>query len=187
MKTTLHSVLCVAIRLGAVLMVVGNLEQIPGLVFYSSEEGHLVWAALSLHGAGLLLAFALWFWPNLLAWWAVSRSQGEVLELAISPAQLQYVALSVAGVWAFIGGLSGVVGHGAVIVLIKHQASVGDSSAFVPAAEWRAMVYYGTMLLAGAALAFGARGLAGLLQSMRGYPHAKTAVAANNNDFAQDG
>lgn len=186
MKTTLHTVLCVAIRLGAVLMAVSILEQIPGLVFYSTQDGHLVLGALSLYGAGLLVACALWLWPNLLAWWAVARNHQEVLEMTISPGRLQYVAMSVVGVWTFIGGLSGFVGHGAIIVLIKHEATVGNPSGMVPMTEWHWMVYYGTMLLAGAALALGARGLAGLLHRLRGYPHATTATTDHDADFAQD-
>jgi hypothetical protein len=186
MKTTLHTVLCVAIRLGAVLMAVGILEQIPGLVLYPTQDGHLVWAALSLHGAGLLLAFALWLWPNLLAWWAVGRNRHEMLELAITPAQLQYVAMSVVGIWALIGGLSGLVAHGAVVLFVRQAAVMGDASGMIPASEWRSMVYFGTMLLAGAALTLGARGLAGLLQRLRGYPQAITA-SDDNADFAQDG
>ena len=186
MKTTLHTVLCVAIRLGAVLMAVGILEQIPSLVFYPTQGGHLVWAALSLYGAGLLVACALWLWPNLLAWWAVARNHQEVLEMTISPGRLQYVAMSVVGVWMFIGGLSGFVGHGAIIVFIKHEAMVGNPSGTVPMTEWHWMAYYGTMLLAGAALALGARGLAGLLHSLRGYPRATTAMTDHDADFAQD-
>ena len=187
MKTTLHTVLCVAIRLAAVLMAVGIFEQIPGLVLYPAEDGHLTWAALALYGAGLLLAFALWLRPNLLAWWAIGRNQREVLEMAISVGQLQYLALSVVGVWVFVGGLGGFVSHGALILLIKHDATVGDASGMVPTTEWRWMTYYGTMLLAGAALTLGARGLAGLLQRLRGYPLASTAGASDDADFAQDG
>ena len=186
MKTTLHTVLCVAIRLGAVLMALGILEQIPGLVFYPSQDGHLVVGALSLCGAGLLVACALWLWPNLLAWWAVARNHQEVLEMTISPGRLQYVAMSVVGVWTFIGGLSGFVGHGVIIVLIKHEATIGNPSGMVPMTEWHWMVYYGTMLLAGAALALGARGLAGLLYRLRGYPHVATATSDHDADFAQD-
>jgi hypothetical protein len=187
MKTTLHTVLCVAIRLGAVLMAVGILEQIPGLIFFPARDGHLVWGVLSLHGAGLLLAFALWLWPNMLAWWAVGRSRHEIVEMAISPGQLQYLALSVLGVWLFIAGLSGFVGHGAMILLIKHEAMVGDAFGMVPSGEWHWMVYYATMLLAGATLSLGARGLSGLFQRLRDYPHAAAAQPGNDTDLAQDG
>lgn len=188
MKTTLHTVLCVAIRLGAVLMAAGIFEQLLSLVLLSIQEGHAAWAALSLQGAGLLVALALWLWPNLLAWWALGRNQHELMELTISPARLQYVAMSVVGVWMFIGGLSGVAGHGVMIVFINQEATVGNASGMVPTGEWHWMVYYTTMLLAGGGLTLGARGLAGLLQRLRGYQSSSTpAVSADDASFAQDG
>ena len=71
MKTTLHTVLCVAIRLGAVLMAVGIVEQIPYIFLYSAPGDRYSAGDLWLSGAGLLLAFMLWLWPNMLARWTV--------------------------------------------------------------------------------------------------------------------
>lgn len=187
MKTTLYTVLCVAIRLGAVLMAVGILEQVPYLFFYPTQDGHFVLGAVLLDGAGLLLAFALWVWPNVLVWWAAGRNQHEILETAISAAQLQHIALSVVGAWMFIGGLSGCVGHGAMILIIKHEAAVGSASGMVPTNEWHWMVQYAATAVVGAALTLGARGLVGLLHRLRGYPHSAVAEADDDTSTAQDG
>jgi len=60
MKTTLHTLLCVAIRLGAVLMAVNLFEQLPSLFVLNNETGHLAWISLGMTAAGLVIAFALW-------------------------------------------------------------------------------------------------------------------------------
>ncbi|MEO8810905.1 MAG: hypothetical protein ABI386_11740, partial [Rhodanobacter sp.] len=122
MKTTLYTVLCMAVRLGAVLTAVGILERIPGLVEFSSQEGHLFLGAMLLNGAALLLAFALWVWPNILVWWAAGSSTHEVVETAITAEQLQYIALSVLGAWMFIVGFAGCLSHVAQIFMITREA-----------------------------------------------------------------
>ncbi|HEY8682378.1 MAG TPA: hypothetical protein VIM06_04345 [Rhodanobacter sp.] len=160
MKTTLYTVLCIAVRLGAVLMAVGILEQVPSLlVTLLNEGGHLVLGIMLLEGIGLLLAFALWLWPNILVWWAVGRNRHEILESSISADQLQHIALSVLGAWVFIAGLGGCVGHGVMILMIEHQIALGALPGMAPTNEWHWMAQYATTALAGAALILGSRGL----------------------------
>lgn len=172
MKTTLYTVLCVAIRLGAVFMAVGILERIPGLVAFANQDGHLFLGAMLLNGAGLLLAFALWVWPNILVWWAAGRSSHEVVETAITADQLQYIALSVLGAWMFIDGFAAGLAHLAQIMMIKHGTESGGYPAVVSTNEWHWLIEYALIALAGAMLVLGSRGLVSLLHRLRGYPYA---------------
>ncbi len=169
MKTTLYTVLCVAIRLGAVLMAVGVFERLPGIFFFRGDV-HYPLPALLMEAFTLLLAFVLWLRPGLLAWWAVGGKRQEILESPIHADQLHYVAFSVLGAWLVISGVAGCFGHGTIILLL-HQASYDGSGETVPAAEWHWMVQYGVTAAAGVVLMSGSRGLIGLFQRLRGYPH----------------
>lgn len=51
MKTTLYTVLCVAVRLGAVFMAVGIFERIPGLIGFAAGLAHLAQILMIEHGS----------------------------------------------------------------------------------------------------------------------------------------
>jgi hypothetical protein len=185
MKTTLYTVLCVAIRLGAVLMAVGVFERLPGIFFYSGD-GHYPLLALFMEAFTLLLAFVLWMRPSLLAWWALGGKRQEILESPIHADQLHYVAFSVLGAWLAISGVAGCFGHGAMILLLLRQASYDGAGETVPVTEWHWMVQYGVMVAAGIVLMSGSRGLIGLLQRLRGYPHYMAAKTSPDAGTTQD-
>ncbi|MBQ4856498.1 hypothetical protein IMW82_17660 [Rhodanobacter sp. B2A1Ga4] len=185
MKTTLYTVLCVAIRLGAVLMAVGVFERLPGVFFYSGDW-HYPLLALLMETFTLLLAFVLWMRPSLLAWWALGGKQQEILESPIHADQLHYVAFSVLGAWLAISGVAGCFGHGTMILLLLHQASYDGAGETVPVAEWHWMVQYGVMVVAGILLMLGSRGLIALFQRLRGYPHYMVAKTDTDADTPQD-
>jgi hypothetical protein len=169
MKTTLHTVLCVTIRLGAVLMAVGIVQQAPTIFLYPSQGGQVAVGALLLAGAGLLAAFALWLWPNILAWWAISRNQHEVLESTIDAEQFQHIAFSVVGVWLFISGTCGCLARVTMMLIIFRRSAYGDSTMVLSASDWFWLVEHLAITLAGAWLALGSRGLIGLLHRLRGH------------------
>jgi hypothetical protein len=186
-KTTLYTLLCVAIRLGAVLMAVNALEQVPTAYFRVADGGHVATFPLLFLGATLLLAFALWIRPGLLAWWALNGKRQELLEAPIRPDQLQYVALSVMGAWMAIGGLAGCIGHLATILIVFRRAAYGGYSDVLSTSEWHWLVQYAVTAVAGAALMLGSRGVVGLLQRLRGYPHIVKAVDADDARHTRDG
>lgn len=167
MKTSLYNVLCVAVRLGAVLMAVGLIEQWPRLLV-SQADGQISIAAIALDLLGLLVAFVLWLRPGLLAWWAAGNAQRDVFEAQISAAQLQYIAFSVAGIYKFISGLSGVVAHGLVLLEFQRTADAVGMPMASPMYERTLFVEYLVATLAGLVLVLGARGLTGYLQRLRG-------------------
>ena len=185
MKTTLYTVLCVAIRLGAVFMAVDVFDRLPGIFFYSGE-GHYPLFELLIEVVILLLAFVLWMRPSLMAWWALGGKRQEILESPIHADQLQYVALSVLGAWLAISGLAGCCGHGTTIVLLLRQASYDGPGETIPTTEWHWMVQYGVTAVAGVVLMCGSRGLVVLLQRMRSYPHDMAAKADPDASTTQD-
>jgi hypothetical protein len=176
MKTTLYTVLCVAIRLGAVLMAVDVFERLPAVFFYRGD-GHYPLLALLMEAFTLLVAFVLWMRPSLLAWWALGSKRQEILESPIHADQLHYVAFCVLGAWLAISGLAGCIGHGTMILLLLRQASYDGAGETVPATEWHWMVQYGVTAVAGMVLMSGSRGLIGLLHRLRSYPHYVAAKA----------
>ena len=187
MKTTLYSVLCIAIRLGAVLMAVGILERAPGIFFFANAEGHFQVLALFLEGAGLLLALALWIWPNMLTWCVMGRNKHEILESSISAAQVQHIAFSIVGVWLFIDGVSGCLGHAFMILLIKQEMAAGALPGMGLQEEWRWLIQFAATAVAGAALTLGSRGLVGLLHRLRAYPHYRSTETDPDTSTTQDG
>lgn len=185
MKTTLHTVLCVAIRLGAVLMAVGIVEQAPNIFLYP-EGGQYSAGALWLSGAGLLLAFMLWLWPNMLARWAVSRSSHEFLESPISADQVQRIAFSIGGIWLFIGGMTGCLARVVMMLIVFRRSAYGDSTRVLSSTDWYWLIDHLATAIAGAGLALGARGLVGLLHRLRGYPHSVMPETGDDASIAQD-
>nr|WP_199041487.1 hypothetical protein [Dyella sp. ASV24] len=165
MRTTLYGAPCVAIRLGAVFMAVGLIEQWPRLLV-TRADGQLAISAIVLDGLGLLLAFVLWLKPGLLAWWAASSTQRDVVEIDISAPQLQYIAFSVAGIYKFITGLAGMLAHGLNLLVFQHLTE-GGIPVSPPTYETTMFAEYVVAAVAGAALTLGARGLTGLLQRLR--------------------
>jgi len=185
MKTTLYTVLCVAIRLGAVLMAVNVFERVPDVFIYPARDGTYAISALLLEGASVLVALTLWLWPNILVWWAIGRNRHEILESPIGADDIQRIAFSVMGVWLCISGISGLLGHGASILIVLRRSSYGEATQ-VPTSEWHWLVQYALVAFAGAVLALGSRGLVGLLRRLRGYPYATDVQRVHDASMTQD-
>lgn len=169
MKTTLYTVLCVAIRLGAVLLAVNLFEHLPWFL-WQSPAGGFAWDAVLLTAFGLLLAVLLWLWPGLLARWAAGRNSHEVLDMSLDADALLRVALAVMGAWLCLTGLAGCLGHGLTMLVFLHRLE--GAAGQLPVSEWRWVFYYLVVAAGGAALMLGSRGLVGLLHRLRGYPEA---------------
>lgn len=169
MKTSVYTVLCTAIRLGAVLLSVHALEDVAAVVAASDGNTHRLLGSLLFAVLYLVVGAVLWLWPGMLAWWASSRSNGQVLEMPIGADELQRVALSVLGVWQVVQGVSGLLSHGVVMVFL-HDRMTDYSTGHLPPAEWRWVAFYGLQAVAGAGVALGAAGLVNLFHRMRRFP-----------------
>lgn len=165
MKTTLHAVLCIVIRLGAVLLAVQVLAVLPVLLsmrdraFFAMELG---FAALA-----LLLAVVLWLRPGWLARCALRASDDLPLEGGIDADDLQRIAFATLGAWFLIEGLAGAISAGAALwqlhVMRGHYPGMQ-----LPTGQWGGLIRAVVSLMAGAALMLGSQGLTVLLQRLRG-------------------
>jgi hypothetical protein len=182
LKTTLYTVLCVVIRLGAVLMAVGLFEGVP-VFLWGSPDHVLSTFALGFTALGLLVAGALWCWPGLLAWWAASRQNGEVLESTMGADQIQYIAFSVMGCWLLISGLASGLQQG--ITLLLMHAEIYPPPA-LPTTILVGLIKSSVLVVAGGSLMLGSHGLVGLLHRLRGYPHNTISNADPDASIAQD-
>lgn len=184
MKTTLFTVLCMAIRLGVVLLAVNILEQLPFLLWQSHDGSAYRLYQLLVGLFGLVMAAILWVRPGFLAWWAVGKGQREVLESPITADQMQHVALSVLGMWMVISGVGGCISH-VLLMLFFHDRAPDVAAGTLLVTEWRYVCYYVLVAIMGGALTIGSRGLVGLLYRLRGYPvsgHRSTEDNAASRD-----
>lgn len=169
MKTTLYTVLCIAIRLGAVLMVVGLLESLPVFLWGTQHNVQFMIPALVIAALGLVIALVLWLKPGVLAWWASSRGKGEIFESHIEADQIQYIAFSVLGAWLVVSGLAALVPSTIQLLWLRHLADAYPGMV-PPSNTWIGLIRFLVMTVAGVILMLGAHGLVGLLHRLRGYP-----------------
>jgi hypothetical protein len=180
MRTSLYSILCIVVRLGAVLLFVETAVSLPSVWAtlqaneYESVRGMLI----GFSGALIALAVALWLYPGLLARLAAGAASREVFESPIAAKELHFIAFSVLGVVFAISALLGLV---SALLRIALSAHFGDTAFETLAWQNAADLLVLFLKLAfGIGLTFGARGLVGLLHRLRerGLPPAQYDDAA---------
>ena len=171
MRTSLYSILCIGIRLAAVLLAVRILVGMPGMFVlphgdWSTGEIRLM---VILNAAVLLFAFLLWVFPGMLARLAAGKASQQVFESPIEGAELQYIGFSIVGLWLFFDAIFGLSYIGLHELILRHYLRVNtglDMSA--ENAQWIASLVSNFVELGiGAALIFGASGLVGILRRAR--------------------
>ena len=178
MRTSLYAILCIVIRLGAVLLAVELVTGLLSIFVNAKTFAGFEGAALGLYGTFLAFAAALWIYPGVLARLAAGEASRQTFESPVGAEDLQYVALSVLGVWFAIGGISGLPYEGLrALALVNERASTSDGLLMAPEI---AHIVGGLVRVAlGIALAFGARRLLGWFRRFRehGLPPAAVSVA----------
>lgn len=162
MKTSLYTLLCLVIRLGAVLMAVHTIQSVFWIAVRWHMDGTAQLPALAFGAAGFLLAAALWLWPGLLARLAAGRSAYQVFEMSLSVAALQRVSFAVVGVWWVIDGLGGVVGRVLQIATLERYAGRLIPTDWSNQLGW--LAFYAVTAVAGAVLLMGHRRLVSWLR-----------------------
>ncbi|HZP66547.1 MAG TPA: hypothetical protein VFB32_09560 [Rudaea sp.] len=179
MRTSLYSILCIGVRLAALLLVVNTVLFVPtGYV----TAGRGDWTANQI-GAFvgiwcLVLLFALWLWvyPGVLARLAAGKASQQIFESPISPEELQQIAFSIVGLWVLLAGLIGAADLVLRDVLVEHL--LGETSWGVAGPARSRLI--GDLItdvlrmLLGVTLVTRAQGLIGILRSFRerGLPQA---------------
>jgi len=172
MRTSLYTVLCIGIRLAAVLLAVNMLVAIPSTYHLVSngDWSSEAWLIFLLYLGAFLLAFLLWVYPGSLARMAASQASNQVFESPIEAADLQYIAFSVVGLWLFFDGTFGLIHDGVSEVLLRHMIRSNNGGLDLSEPNSRMIasgVVHLVQLGSGGALVVGARGLVGALRRMR--------------------
>lgn len=173
MRTSLYSILCIVVRLGAMLLFVRTVASFPDAwaALQTMEQGSSAGDSgtrgmlIGFSGALIVFSIALWLYPGLVARLVSTTSSRELFESSIDARDLQYIALSVLGVAFAMNALFDLVG---VVFRIALSAHFGDTA--FRALVWQngsAFVVLGLKFALGVGLAFGARGLVGLLRRLR--------------------
>jgi len=165
MRTSLYSILCIVIRLGAVMLAVSTLASAlaMALMIRQGTSAMDLWASIGLFVAILAIAFVLWLYPGPLARLCSTRNAMQVFESPIAARDLQWIALGVLGMYFFVDGLVGFLHFEANVFVADTITDRGKRfEDFVEAG-----LYWLIRLVVGAALVFGARGLSGLLHRLR--------------------
>jgi len=190
-RTSLYSIFCILIRLGAVLMAVTTIMVIPaawrGAALEHARDGY---AAMLLGFGGLMLVIAalLWIYPGVLARLAAGKASEQIFESPISAKELEQIAFAVVGVWFAIEAVSGLLAVIAGVVVTMYEGDAGEGVPLAGAMfrhEAVRLVPLLVKLVLGIALAMRARGLVGWIRALqeRGLP----APVAENADANKAG
>ena len=162
-RSNLYTILCTSIRLGAVYLFISALIEAVNEIFQTrSPAVAFVWIyELSRPVVGIVLALLLWMFPGPLARIAGNRRNLEHFESQIPPRTLQYLALSILGLWFVITGLAQLAYTLHSWIVMKMYAPPSDPKLV----GW--LFSEVLKIFAGAALALGSRGVVGVLARFR--------------------
>ena len=177
-QTTLFTVLCIAIRIGGLVLAGRALLEIPALLLTDYSHWSSAWLFFGVAFAfGIVLAgFLLWLFPSGPARLAAGKASHEPLSSSIDARDLQYVGFSLLGVWIIVEGITGLLYETRIVWLLADStgdARFGWPDTGILIATNAALVLMGAMLL------FGARGLSALLHRLR---HGNAVTATDRPD-----
>jgi hypothetical protein len=166
-RTSLYSIRCIVIRLGAVMLalsVVGGSFGFfgPGQSgdFSVGERVSVLMFLVACLGA----AFLLWLYPGALARLASARSSHQIFESSLDARQIQWVAFSVLGMYWIMTGLLDLAHTGYQFIWLSEALGTGEESARRLHGQ---IAYCAFEIILGIFLTLGARGLAHFLQKIR--------------------
>jgi hypothetical protein len=173
MRTSLYSILCIGIRLAAVLLAVNTLLSVPAgyaaLAHGDWGRDEIVWLAV-LWTLVLLFALLLWIYPGMLARLAAGKASGQIFESSLSAEELQYIAFSIVGLWILLGGVLGFAQLALRELFFDHVLRSGNAGIDSEALRMRAILDFATEILrvlVGGALMLRAHGLVAMLRRAR--------------------
>ncbi|HEX5123022.1 MAG TPA: hypothetical protein VFV97_07230 [Rhodanobacteraceae bacterium] len=186
MRTSLYSIFCILIRLGAVIMAISTIVAIPA-AWVEAQAAHVVGYEGMLFGFGgamIALAALLWLFPGVLAGTAAGKASRQIFESPITADALQQIAFAILGTWFVITALAGLAGVGARIIVTSHISDVLFSVAMQR--EYMRIVPLLVEFALGIALAMSTRGVVGWIRAFQDRGLAP-AVAENMEDPAGGG
>ena len=164
MQTSLYSILCIVVRLGAIFLAFSTLSSLLALLVTWRAGAEVAGLGYSIGFVALVLwlAFMLWVYPGVLARIAAGRGSQQVFESPISAAQIQWIAFSVLGMYFVISGLVGLTYY--AIQQIRAGELIGYDRVALFMSDG---LFWLVQIALGAGLTLGARGLAGVLYRVR--------------------
>ena len=173
MRTSLYSILCIGIRLAAVLLAANVLLSAPGgyaSLAHGNWSGNEIGWFAALWTAVMLFALLLWIYPGALARLAAGKASQQIFESPISAEELQYIAFSVVGLWILLAGLIGFADFALRELFVAHALqshSAGLDSELLKTRVITDLAPQILRILVGSAVMLHARGLVGLLRRVR--------------------
>lgn len=165
MRTSLYSILCIVIRLGAVVLAVSTLASVLSVALLVRQGMSLfdLSFVIGMLIAALVIVGLLWLYPGPLARLCSARSAGQIFESPITAYDLQWIAFSVLGMYFVVGGVVGLL-HFELNQLVADTIVDREKriEEFV-----KVGLYWLLQIAIGLVLVLGARGLAGLLHRLR--------------------
>src|SRR5690349_327431 len=125
MRTSLYSILCILIRLGAVVVAASTIVTIPAVWQTTGAREVAAGFTGTLFGFGaavLVLAALLWIYPGVLARIAAGSASQQIFESPISAGELQQIVLAGVGIWFAMQALADLAAVGARIVVVAHMS-----------------------------------------------------------------
>lgn len=168
MRTSLYSILCIVVRLGAVMLAVGTIVGLPWVFVSAEGESALSRASIAALGvATIALAAVLWIYPGILARLAAGRSSQQVFESPIGVDELQRIAFAVLGVWYAVAAIIGFARTGFGFISMWRELMSGPIADTYMRSLLTELIVSGVKLALGIALALGSAGLTGWLRTIR--------------------
>jgi hypothetical protein len=170
MRTSLYSILCIAIRIGAILLAVHVATGFLGVWESMATNPALsgAWAGvISFSVAELALAALLWVYPGMLARLAAGKASHEVFESPIDARELQHIAFALVGIVFVLDGLIDLVTTGARILMMRDIDAFARST-WMHQYGWPQLLAEIARIALGVGLVLGSRGLVEWLRRLRG-------------------
>ena len=190
MRTSLYSILCILIRLGAVIMAASTVVAFPAawVTAVTSHAGSYAGVLLGFGGVILALSALLWVYPGSLARLAAGKASEQIFESPLSADDLQQIAFAVVGIWFAIEATAGLISTIVSVVVASYESDAGEGAALAGAMFRHELVRIAPLLVKlflGVVLAMRARGIVGWIRAFqeRGLP----APVAESTDDAGAG
>jgi hypothetical protein len=179
MRTSLYSILCIVIRVGAILLAARIATSFLGVWESVATNRLAAGAAVGVVSFGvgeLALAALLWIYPGMLARLAAGKSSHQVFESPIDARELQYIAFALLGIVFVLEGLVDLINTGLQILMMR---GFDASETWMHQYGWPQLLTEIATILLGIALVLGSRGLVECLRRPRGrgLPSAQEAEA----------
>ena len=167
MRTSLYSILCIVVRLGAIFLAATVIIDVPTAVGEAVNSRYSLppYAMIGFGAAELALAALLWLYPGLLARVAAKDSSRQIFESPLAATDIQTIAFAILGVYFVVSGLVSLVAVGLRIVMILEVGE--DLGHYLRLYGWPWSGRELVRIMLGASLTLGSTGLTGWLRTIR--------------------